>query len=75
MTAAMYPAELDVAKRDVNVFEGTDSIYEFLNPDHFLPSPLVELLDHLNAFRASGVRIFAKLAYLSPLLNIKSFPA
>jgi cysteine synthase len=61
--------------RALGVFEGSDSIRDFLNPENRPPTPLVELPDSLNAYRADGVRIFAKLAYLTPLLNIKSLPA
>lgn len=59
----------------LNVFAGPNSIREFLNPENWPPTPLVELPPHLNSFRDNNVRIFAKLAYLSPLLNIKSLPA
>jgi cysteine synthase len=58
----------------LNVFAGSDSIREFLNPENCPPTPLVELPPHLNSFCDSKVRMFAKLAYLSPLLNIKSLP-
>ncbi len=58
----------------MNVFEGADSIRDFLNPENALPLPLVELPDRLNPFRADGVRIFAKMASLTPLLNIKALP-
>jgi cysteine synthase len=61
-------------KNDLNSFEGPDSIREFLNPENSPPTPLVELPVRLNPFRADGIRIFAKLAYLSPLLNIKYLP-
>jgi cysteine synthase len=59
----------------LGVFEGPDSIREFLNPANCPPLPLVELPEKLNPYRAEGVRIFAKLAFLTPLLNIKSLPA
>ena len=57
------------------VFEGPGAVGRFLNPEHHPPLPLVELPDHLNPFAGEGVRIFAKLMYLLPLLNIKSLPA
>jgi cysteine synthase len=60
--------------RALGVFSGSDSIQEFLNPGNQAPLPLVELPENLNPYRADGVRIFAKLAYLTPLLNIKSLP-
>jgi len=62
----------DVSAR--SVYEGADSIRDFLNPENAAPLPLVELPDRLNRFRAEGVRIFAKMASLTPLLNIKSLP-
>lgn len=58
----------------INVYEGPNATKDFLNPGKCLPTPLVELPESANPFRADGVRIFAKLAYLSPLLNIKYLP-
>jgi cysteine synthase len=58
-----------------NVFEGREAVKEFLHPENTPPLPLVELPDALNPFRDKGVRIFAKLMYLLPMLNIKSLPA
>jgi cysteine synthase len=58
----------------LNVFEGPASIREFLDPARSLPTPLVELPDRLNPFRQDGVRVFGKLACLTPLLNIKYLP-
>ena len=55
----------------LNVFFGPDSIKEFLNPENCPPTPLVEIPPRLNPFHQSAVRIFAKLGYLTPLLNIK----
>lgn len=57
------------------VFEGPDAIREFLNPANSAPLPLVELPGKLNPFRGEGIRVYAKLAYLTPLLNVKSVPA
>ena len=59
----------------LNVFEGGTAVRDFLNPDNSPPVPLVELPDVLNPDRADGVRIFAKLMYLLPPLNLKSLPA
>jgi cysteine synthase len=59
----------------VNVFVGPSAVRDFLNPENLPPTPLVEVPDHFNPLRSHGVRIFAKLMYLSPLLNIKSLPA
>jgi cysteine synthase len=71
----MTTPDSGIARRTLNTFEGPDSIREFLNPENSAPCPLVELPLHLNAFRDAGVRIYAKLSYLLPLLNIKSLPA
>ncbi|HTZ90049.1 MAG TPA: pyridoxal-phosphate dependent enzyme [Alloacidobacterium sp.] len=57
-----------------NVFAGPDSLKSFLDPDRNPPLPLVELPESLNPFAAQKVRIFAKLLYLLPLLNLKSLP-
>jgi cysteine synthase len=57
------------------VFEGPNALKEFLNPENSPPLPLVELPETLNPFRENGVRIFAKLMFLLPLLNIKCLPA
>jgi cysteine synthase len=61
--------------RKGNVFEGPTAVKDFLHPENSPPLPLVELPDALNPFRDKGVRIFAKLMYLLPMLNIKSLPA
>lgn len=58
-----------------SVFEGEDAIRNFLHPKYIAPPPLVELPERLNPFRKDGVRIFAKLMGLLPLLNVKSIPA
>lgn len=57
-----------------NVFSGPDAIKDLLNPDYNPPLPLVELPAELNPFSAQKVRIFAKLLYLLPLMNLKSLP-
>lgn len=57
------------------VFEGPTALKGFLNPGNNPPLPLVELPEHLKSFAEVGVRIFAKLMYLLPLLNIKCLPA
>ena len=57
-----------------NIFSGPDAIKQFLDPDCNPPLPLVELPDWLNPFAEQKVRIFAKLLYLLPLLNLKSLP-
>lgn len=55
-----------------NVFEGSDALKNFLNPDCNPPLPMVELPKRLNPFADQKVRVFAKLMYLLPLLNSKS---
>jgi cysteine synthase A len=59
----------------LSVFEGETAVRDFLNPDHQPPLPLVELPERLNPLRADGVRVFGKLMFLLPLLNVKSLPA
>lgn len=54
------------------VFSGPKAINVFLNPARHPFVPLVELPEELNPFLNNGVRIFAKLMYMLPLLNIKS---
>jgi cysteine synthase len=61
--------------RHLNVFEGSRSIEDFLNPGKHSMMPLVELSDELNPFAGHRVRIFAKLMTFAPLGNIKSVPA
>src|SRR5204863_3213237 len=60
---------------DLNVFSGPGAIRQFLNPDQNPPLPLVEVLGALNPFVDDRVRIYAKLMYLLPLLNMKSLTA
>jgi cysteine synthase len=57
------------------VFEGPNALRDFLNPDNSPPLPLVELPAGLNPLHDENVRIFAKLMFLLPLLNIKCLPA
>lgn len=65
----------DSAPNSMNVFCGADALKRFLDPDQTPPPPLVELPASLNPFAEQNVRIFAKLLYLLPLLNLKSLPA
>jgi cysteine synthase A len=58
-----------------SVFEGPTAVRDFLDPGQNPPLPLVELPESLNPLRAEGVRVFGKLMYLLPLLNVKSLPA
>jgi cysteine synthase A len=57
------------------VFHGPSAVKDFLDPSNNPPLPLVELPGSLNPYREFGVRIYAKLMYLLPLLTIKSLPA
>jgi cysteine synthase len=57
-----------------NVFSGKYSMDNFLNPLKN-PAPLVELPPELNPFLKDKARIFFKAMYLTPLLNMKSYPA
>jgi cysteine synthase/cystathionine beta-lyase/cystathionine gamma-synthase len=58
-----------------NVFTGDAAIKDYLNPANYQKTPLVELPPDLNPYADKGVRIFAKLMPLVPLMNIKSIPA
>ncbi len=64
----------DAAHNPKNVFCGADALKRFLDPDCNPPLPLVELPASLNPFAERKVRLFAKLLYLLPLLNLKSLP-
>ena len=59
---------------NANVFAGPDALKQFLDPDSNPPLPLVELPEVLNPLAEHKVRIYAKLLYLLPLLNLKSLP-
>lgn len=61
--------------KHLNVFKGSDSIKNFLNPGKHPMMPLVELSDDLNPFAEHRVRIFAKLMTFAPLGNVKAIPA
>ncbi|HEY9787657.1 MAG TPA: pyridoxal-phosphate dependent enzyme, partial [Candidatus Obscuribacterales bacterium] len=61
--------------RSANLYAGKEALQEYLSPANYQPTPLVELPDDLNPLRKSGVRIFAKMMPLVPLMNIKSLPA
>jgi len=50
------------------------TLNEFLDPKE-TTSPLIELPNTLNPIFEDKVRIFAKAVFLSPLLNVKYFPA
>lgn len=57
------------------VFAGGEGLADYLCPANYAPPPLVELPRDLNPFRDRGVRLFAKMMPLVPLMNIKSLPA
>jgi cysteine synthase len=57
-----------------NCFCGPEALQNLLDPDCHPPVPLVELPASLNPLAGQKVRIFAKLLYLLPLLNLKSLP-
>ncbi len=58
-----------------NMFSGPGAIRDLLNPEFNPPLPLVELPESLNPLAGRKVRIYAKLLYLVPLLNLKALPA
>ncbi|OAV99951.1 hypothetical protein PTTG_08614 [Puccinia triticina 1-1 BBBD Race 1] len=55
------------------VFSGKNSLLNYYDPDHNLPTPMVELPDH--PYTADGVRIYAKMMNFLPAGNVKSLPA
>lgn len=59
----------------VNLYSGSDSLFQYLCPANYAPTPMVELPVDLNPLRADGVRLFAKMMPAVPLMNIKSIPA
>ena len=59
----------------LNVFTGSESVRDFLDPGKHPFLPLVELPDELNPFTGYKIRIFAKLMTFSPLGNVKALPA
>jgi cysteine synthase A len=62
-------------KKNLNVFQGTDSIMDYLNPGKAAYLPLVEIPERLNPILNEGVRILAKLMTFSGLHNVKAIPA
>jgi cysteine synthase len=61
--------------KHLNVFKGSRSIADFLDPGKHPMMPLVELSGDLNPFAGHRVRIFARRMTFAPLDNIKSVPA
>jgi len=60
----------------LNVYSGPNARRDFIDPDKRPYISLVELREaYLNPFLNEGVRIFAKLMYEAPCLNIKSLVA
>jgi cysteine synthase A len=58
-----------------NVFTGSESVKQFLDPGKHPFMPMVELPAELNPFADYKIRIFAKLMTFSPLGNVKALPA
>ena len=67
--------EPTVTQAHNSVYSGENSLKDYLNPENYQPTPLVELPGDLNPYTEDGVRIFAKFMPLVPLMNIKSIPA
>ena len=61
--------------KNLNTFVGPHAILDYLNPDNAPYIPLIELPSSLNPYADKGVRIFAKLMNMLPLMNVKSLPA
>jgi len=70
-----HSAPLATSGRAGSVYAGDTALKDYLNPANYPPTPLVELPADLNPFKADGVRMFAKMMPLVPLMNIKSLPA
>ncbi len=68
-------ADSSITPQSKSLFAGADALNKYLSPKNFASPPLVELPADLNPYRADGVRIFAKIMPLVPLMNIKSIPA
>ncbi len=66
---------INAMTKHLNVFEGSNSIENFLNPGKHPMMPLVELTGELNPFSEHRVRIFAKLMTFASLANINAIPA
>lgn len=64
-----------MSANSANVFLGPSGMRDFLNPDHHIPSPLVELDSSINPHTSAGVRILAKVSCLTPLFTIKWYAA
>ena len=60
---------------NINVFEGKDSIKDYLNPGKLPYLPLVEIPKALNPFYGDGVRVFAKVMTFIGMHNVKAIPA
>ena len=60
---------------NLNVFQGDQSIKNFLSPGKGAYLPLVEIPNKLNPFAAENVKIFAKLMTFSGMHNVKLIPA
>lgn len=58
-----------------SVYLGDEALMNYLSPQNFAATPLVELPEDLNPFKKDGVRLLAKMVPLVPLMNIKSIPA
>lgn len=78
-TASAAPVVKIQSSTDVlhkhNVFTGENALQDYLCPANFRNTPMVELPRDLNPFANDGVRLFAKIMPLVPLMNIKSVPA
>ncbi len=74
-TIARQQDSVTMLGKSGGTYFGEDGLKEFLSPANYAPAPMVELPCDLNPFRADGVRIFAKLMPLVPLMNVKSIPA
>ena len=61
--------------KHLNIFQGNESVKNYLNPGKAAYLPLVEIPTKLNPFLGDGIRIFAKMMTFTGMHNVKAIPA
>ncbi|MEK7109021.1 MAG: pyridoxal-phosphate dependent enzyme [Patescibacteria group bacterium] len=59
----------------LNLYAGPEALLDYLDPAKQPPTPLVELPPELNPEHREGVRVFAKLLFMTPVFNSKLIAA
>ena len=59
----------------LNRFQGTDALFDYLNPQNGSITPMIELPESLNPYKDYNIHIHAKMLSALPLGNVKSIPA